>query len=143
MKKLNLALILILGFVFACKKDDNGNGSNGNTNGTSSEIIKDIDGNVYTSIVIVDTEWMVENLKTTRYCNGDEIRNLTSDTEWSDPEATGSAGAWSYYNNDSSYNEPYGKLYNWFAVNDQRGVCPCGWRVPSITEWIQLIRVCP
>jgi uncharacterized protein (TIGR02145 family) len=48
-------------------------------------------------------------------------------------------GSWSHYNNDSQYENPYGKLYNWYAVADPRNICPTGWHVPSDTEWNTLI----
>lgn len=82
-------------------------------------ILMDIDGNVYRTIQIGTQTWMAENLKTTKYCNGDEI-----------PE-----GKWVYYNNDPIYNEVYGKLYTSESVTDERGICPCGWHVPKKAEW--------
>ena len=95
----------------------------------------DQQGNVYKTIVIGNQEWMAENLKTSIYRNGDSIVSL-SDIDW----ATNSTiGSWRYYNNDSQYECPYGKLYNWYAVGDSRNVCPTGWHVPSDTEWSGLI----
>jgi uncharacterized protein (TIGR02145 family) len=94
----------------------------------------DQEGNVYKTIVIGDQEWMAENLKTSIYRNGDTIaKNLTSG-EWHNTIYT-QIGAWAFYNNDSQYECPYGKLYNWYAVADPRHVCPTGWHEPTDTEW--------
>ena len=79
---------------------------------------------------------MVQNLKTSKYSNGDKIPKV-SDTgsNWSNL----STGVFCYYNNDSvSYNVTYGKLYDWYAVTDSRNICPSGWHVPSNSEWTTL-----
>jgi uncharacterized protein (TIGR02145 family) len=94
----------------------------------------DQEGNVYKTIVIGTQEWMAENLNTSSYRNGDAIVTDLDNAAWG---AT-SSGAWSYYNNDASYECPYGKLYNWFACTDSRGLCPTGWHVPSDAEWTTL-----
>lgn len=95
----------------------------------------DQQGNVYKTIVIGTQEWMAENLKTSIYRNGNAIANVTDDTQWSGL----TTGAFCYYNNDSQYDCPYGKLYNWYAVADTRYVCPMGWHVPTDAEWSVLI----
>ena len=61
----------------------------------------------------------------------DPIPNETVPSDW----INYTSGAWSYYNNDSQYEIPYGKLYNWYVVSDYRNVCPAGWHVPSDQEW--------
>lgn len=94
----------------------------------------DQEGNVYKTIVIGTQEWMAENLNTGVYRNGDAIVTDLDNSAWG---AT-TSGAWSYYNNDASYACPYGKLYNWFACTDPRGLCPMGWHVPSDLEWTTL-----
>lgn len=94
----------------------------------------DQEGNVYKTIVIGSQEWMAENLNTGIYRNGDAIVTDLDNSAWG---AT-TSGAWSYYNNDASYACPYGKLYNWFACTDARGLCPTGWHVPSDAEWTTL-----
>ncbi len=91
----------------------------------------DQQGNVYKTIVIGTQEWMAENLKTTIYRNGNSIVNVTGDAQW----IALTTGAWASYNNDSQYDCPYGKLYNWYAVSDPRNVCPTGWHVPTDAEW--------
>jgi uncharacterized protein (TIGR02145 family) len=77
---------------------------------------------------------MAENLKVTRYRNGVVINNLTDNTQWQ----SNTAGAWSYYNNSATNNAQYGKLYNWFAVNNANKICPTGWHVPTDAEWTTL-----
>lgn len=96
--------------------------------------VKDIDGNVYKTVKIGSQWWMVENLRVTHYRNGDPIPNKTEDEEWDKP-----VGAWCFYNNDSTKVTPYGRLYNWFAVNDSRKIAPEGWHVPSDSEWQKLV----
>ena len=95
----------------------------------------DIDGNTYKSVIIGEQEWMVENLKTSKYNDGTAIPNVTGNTQWKGL----STGAWSHYDNDSSqYEATYGKLYNWYAVETEK-LCPKGWHVPTAAEWIVLI----
>lgn len=92
------------------------------------------DGNTYATIEIGTQEWMAENLRTTNYANGDPIPNVTDAGQWSNL----TTGAWTHYNNDNQYEIPYGKLYNWYTVTDQRNVCPTGWHVPTDAEWTEL-----
>lgn len=95
----------------------------------------DSDGNSYTSIILVNgQEWMVENLRTTTYANGDPIPNVSG--SWSQV----TTGAWVHYGNNSQNDVPHGKLYNWYAVADPRNACPTGWHVPTDVEW-QLLGV--
>lgn len=97
--------------------------------------LTDIDGNLYKTIIIGTQEWMAENLKTSRYRNGDLIPVVTDGNQW----ASGITGKTCWYNNDSAtYNCPYGKLYNYYTVTDTRNVCPTGWHVPSDPEWTTL-----
>jgi uncharacterized protein (TIGR02145 family) len=91
--------------------------------------------NIYKTIVVGNQEWMAENLKTSIYRNGEAIANVTDDNQW----AGLTTGACCYYNNDTQYECPYGKLYNWYAVADPRNVCPTGWHVPTDAEWSVLI----
>ncbi len=96
--------------------------------------VTDIDGNFYSSIIINGQEWMQQNLAVTKYRNGDPIPTGLDNATWSST----TSGACDIYNNDSANNTLYGKLYNWYAVNDSRGVCPTGWHVPSDAEWTTL-----
>lgn len=93
--------------------------------------LQDIDGNVYNTLIIGSQTWMKENLKTTKYRNGQSIPNVTNATSWSSL----STGAWCDNNNDPSNGSYYGKLYNWYAVNDTRNIAPSGWHVPTDVEW--------
>jgi len=86
------------------------------------------------TIVIGTQQWMNENLDVAFYQNGDPIPQVTDGTTW----AALTTGAWCYYNNDSTLGNTFGKLYNWYAVNDPRGLAPQGWHIPSDAEWITL-----
>lgn len=100
--------------------------------------VTDIDGNFYNSMIYPNgQEWMIENLKTTHYSNGDEIPNVIPAGSW-DVLTT---GAWCYYDNNASNNSLHGKLYNGFAVLDPRNVCPSGWHVPNNAEILSLADV--
>ena len=95
----------------------------------------DTDGNLYHTVIIGDQEWVAENLRVMHYRNGDSIPNVTGVAEW-DALTT---GAYCWYNNDeATYKDLYGALYNWFAVDDSRNLCPSGWHVPSDAEWATL-----
>jgi len=109
-----------------CGKDTNGPNNN--------DTVKDIDGNTYRTIKIGNQEWMVENLKVTKYRNGDAIPNVTDKTAWSNL----SSGAYCTYDNNGSNASTYGYLYNWYAVNDSRNIAPAGWHVPTDNDWKQL-----
>jgi len=99
-------------------------------------VIKDADGNIYTEITIGTQGWMVENLKTTRYNDGTEILFVTDSTTW----ANFSAPAYCWYNNDISYKDTFGALYNWHAVsaNNPKKIAPPGWHVPTDDDWYTL-----
>ncbi len=101
----------------------------------SYDTMTDQEGNEYKTIVIGTQEWMAENLKTSIYRNGEAIANVTDNTQW----VGLTTGAYCYYNYDSIYDCPYGKLYNWFAAADPRNLCPTGWHVPTDAEWNVLI----
>jgi len=94
----------------------------------------DFDGNVYTSVTIGTQTWMVENLKTTKYRNGDVIDNVTDNTVWKDL----TAGAWCDYSNIPANGTKYGHLYNWYAVSDTRNIAPVGWHVATDADWTKL-----
>ena len=83
------------------------------------------------NINICGQVWMQNNLDVTHYSNGDEIPQVTDQTQW----VNLTTGAWCYYNNDPANGATYGKLYNWYAVNDTRGLAPEGWHVPTNGEW--------
>lgn len=101
---------------------------------SDSALVFDVDGNVYHRITIGSQIWLKENLKTTKYKNGDLIPNIPLNSAW----ANQSAGAYCNYNNNISNADIYGRLYNWYAVNDSRGLAPEGWRVASDSDWTLL-----
>ena len=88
-------------------------------------------------VTIGEQIWMSKNLNVTTFRNGDTIPEAKSKKEW---KIAGEEGkpAWCHYNNDSKNAEKYGKLYNWYAVNDSRGLAPEGWHVPNNSEWDKL-----
>jgi uncharacterized protein (TIGR02145 family) len=102
--------------------------------GEPTGTVTDIDGNTYKTITVGAQVWMAENLKTTKYLNGDPISNITG-LDWSSQDS----GAYCLYNNESSNKEVYGSLYNWYAVADPRNICPSGWHIPSSDEWGSLV----
>ncbi|NND05901.1 MAG: hypothetical protein HKN87_05935 [Saprospiraceae bacterium] len=97
--------------------------------------VTDTAGNTYRTITIGSQEWMAENLRTTHYADGTIIPQVNNNGTW----AAANYGAWCWYDTSSNYELPYGKLYNWYAVNDGRGLCPNGWHMPSDAEWTTLI----
>jgi uncharacterized protein (TIGR02145 family) len=97
--------------------------------------VEDIEGNIYSAVKIGTQIWMQENLKTTKYNDGASIDNITDYTTWK----TYSSGAYSWYNNDEgTYKNRYGALYNWYAVNTNK-LCPTDWHVPTDAEWATLV----
>ncbi|MGB0171722.1 MAG: fibrobacter succinogenes major paralogous domain-containing protein, partial [Flavobacteriales bacterium] len=110
----------------------------------------EFDGYTYSVVEIGDQCWFAENLRTTAYANGDSIPTGLTDSEWT----TTTAGATAVYGEGSSSCDSfspdidacdeaqslaeYGRLYNWYAVDDARGLCPTGWHVPTDEEWTEL-----
>jgi len=101
----------------------------------SNCVVIDLDGNTYEAIQIGEQLWMAENLKTTHYKNGDAIPTGLDNGTW----ITTSEGAFAIYGGDLSNVEVYGNLYNWFSVDDSRGICMEGWHVPTKEDWEILI----
>ncbi len=97
--------------------------------------VTDIDGNVYPTVLIGDQCWMGENLKTTHYRNGSNIDFPVTEDDWYATEN----GSYAWYDDNVSWKHHYGALYNWFAVNDEKGLCPSGWGIPSISDWDQMV----
>lgn len=113
---LTIALVVMM---FSCEKDDD----------NPAEPSKN-----YDSVTIGTQVWMAKNLDVDHYRNGDAIPQVTDPTQWNNLKT----GAWCYYKNDPANGEIYGKLYNWYAVNDSRGLAPDGWHVPTDDEWKEL-----
>lgn len=92
----------------------------------------DVQGDCLATVTtICNQDWRTKNLDVTSYRNGDAIPQVADPSAW----ANLTTGAWCFYENNSSYGPAYGKLYNWFAVNDPRGLAPEGWHIPSDIEW--------
>lgn len=135
-KVIFLHLCLILGFS-SCKKlgctDPNAinyNSSANQDNGNCTYSLMDIEGNSYGAKSIGHQIWMTENLKVKKYRNGDTIPQVQDPIQWFNL----TTGAWCYYENDPSK----GILYNWYAVNDPRGLAPSGYHEPTDAEWTTL-----
>jgi uncharacterized protein (TIGR02145 family) len=112
-----LVLVSITSLIMACSKDE------------SPETI------TINSVKIGEQIWMTENLDVDHYRNGDVIPEVKDPTEWLNL----TTGAWCYYENQLTNGLVYGKLYNWYAVIDARGLAPTGWHVASKEEWNNLI----
>ena len=113
------------------------------------------DGYFYETVQIGNQCWFAENLRTTIYLNGDTIPNMLGD-DWcsgpgsNTPPALGSCDIYGMPGDPGCQNidslacdtahslSEYGRLYNWYAVDDDRGLCPVGWRVPSRVDWFEL-----
>ena len=98
----------------------------------------DCDGNIYETIQIGEQLWMAENLKVTRYNDDSEIQYVQKELSEPDVWANLSTGAYGYYNDDLSNSDTYGNLYNWYAVDADRVICPNGWHVPRTREFIHV-----
>jgi uncharacterized protein (TIGR02145 family) len=118
-----LYLIISIFLFSGCKKNDDF--------GT----VTDIDDNVYKYVVIGEQVWMAENLRVTKFNDGTAIKLTENNEEWLN--ITESAFSW--YDNDSSlYGNQYGALYNGYAAENRR-LCPTGWHVPSVNNFLKLI----
>lgn len=102
---------------------------------TSGSGVTDFEGNNYPTIIFMNgQEWMSENLNTELFNNGDPIPNITDNITWSNLTTP----AWCYADNNIANGAIYGKLYNYYVVDDSRNICPTGWHVPSQAEWVDL-----
>ena len=91
-------------------------------------------GKTSKTVKIANQIWTTENLSVSTYRNGDTIPQIQDSIAWSNL----TEGAWCYYENKKENGIKYGKLYNWYAVNDPRGLAPKGFHIPSHKEWTQL-----
>jgi uncharacterized protein (TIGR02145 family) len=96
-----------------------------------------IDQKTYSTVIIGTQEWTAENLNACTFRNGDLIPEAKTNEEWEEAGKEGKA-AWCYYDNDPANGIKYGRLYNWYAVNDKRGLAPEGWHIATEDEWALL-----
>jgi uncharacterized protein (TIGR02145 family) len=115
-------LSIVIVILSSCKKDD------------INPTVTDIDGNVYHTVTIGTQVWMKENLKVTNYNDGTPIPLVTDNTSWG---ALTSDGYCWYQNDEGTYKDTYGALYNAYAVS-KRNLCPTGWHVPTEGQWLTL-----
>lgn len=133
MKNLLIVFVWAISLFCSCKKSDQV--ETPSTPNTSKDTVSDIDGNIYRTVKIGNQVWMAENLRVTRYNNGDSITNPLDDVSWK----FAGVGAWCNYGNAPFLDTVYGKLYNWYAISDPRGIAPKGWRIPSAADWQLLV----
>ena len=124
-------IIIIALLLIGCSESDINNPTAG---GSNISRVTDIDGNIYNIIQIGDQWWMTQNLKVTRYRNGEAISHVTDPAEWKNKKS----GAYCSYNNDENKIATYGLLYNWYAVKNSGNIAPEGWHVPTDSEWRKL-----
>jgi len=109
----------------------------------SQDTILDIDGNVYTTINVANQTWLKQNLKVTRFNNGDLIEEVLDTMFWTLTSIPTSeyyeVPYHTYYRGDNELLERYGRLYNWYVNKDERNVCPVGWKVPTSRDFYELI----
>lgn len=123
MKHAILSLAAAIVFLSGCSKSE--------TPEEQVQPIKDADGNVYHEVKIGTQTWLVENLRTTKFRNGDPIPNVTDYAQWENSTTAARCN----FNNDEINVAGSGRLYNWYAVTDPRNICPPGYHIPSKAEW--------
>lgn len=101
--------------------------------------LTDSDGNIYKIVTIGTQTWMAENLKTTKYRNGELIGSTPSPTTNLRNEAASSKYQWAYGGDESNV-AVYGRLYTWSVVTDSRNICPAGWHLPAKEEWLVVVK---
>jgi|SRR5690606_15915364 len=125
--KASLVVFIFFIIFFSCGNDN----SNDDMPNDNDLILEDIDGNTYSVVQICNQKWMAENLNVSKYRNGDIIPQVQDSTQWTNL----TTGAWCYYENNTTS----GKLYNWYAANDPRGLAPEGWKIPTNENWNELV----
>jgi uncharacterized protein (TIGR02145 family) len=136
----NVFLVIMVVLIVGCSKDSS------EAPPIDSEIVTDLDGNVYETLVIGNQTWFKENLNVSQYQDGTPIPEVTNPAQW----ATLTTGAWCYYENKTRNKEVYGKLYNWYAVAGiydvaslnnlslRKKLAPTGYSIPTDAEWTTL-----
>jgi len=133
MKSSFICNIILFGFLLNFFSCIDGAGSKK----TSNNKIESSNSNSFNEVGIGSRIWMKENLNVEKFRNGDVIMEAKTKEEWIQAGVNEKA-AWCYYDNDPANGDKYGKLYNWFAVNDSRELAPEGWHIPTSQEIIQL-----
>jgi uncharacterized protein (TIGR02145 family) len=100
--------------------------------------VKDLDNNLYQTVVLNKSIWMAENLNVSRFRNGDTIPEAKTNEEWENAGIK-KQPVWCYYENNPQKGKIYGKLYNRYAVTDLRGLAPEGWHVAQSEDWLSSI----
>jgi uncharacterized protein (TIGR02145 family) len=101
---------------------------------SGQQTIKDREGNLYRTILVGNHLWMAENMKASRFQNGDPIPDVKEAKEWKDLKSPAHCDL----NNVPENTKKYGRIYNWYTASDPRNICPAGWHVPSDKEWATL-----
>ena len=134
--KMRKIILLVLGVLlitlFSCKNNPPGSAIN-----YGSSV--DQEGKSFKTIKIGNQIWMAENLNVEHFNNGDSIPEIKNNEEWVQAGIK-KKPAWCYYMNITSLGKKYGKLYNWYAVTDPRGLAPIGWHIPSEKEFKILMK---
>ena len=125
--------VTFFSFISCEVEEDNNNNNNNNNTQLQTGSVTDIDGNVYSTVVLGTQEWMTQNLRVTKYNDGVQIPLVEASTGW---DNAGAAFCW-YDNNESAYKNILGGLYNWYAVETMK-LCPTGWSVPTYAEYVVL-----
>ena len=107
----------------------------GNSLKLTEKILNEYDKRLIETIKIGNQEWMTKSLEVECYSNGDPIPQVKNPMEWKDLKT----GAWCCYNNKIENGYKYGKIYNWHALKDERGLCPKGFRLPYEKDWFELL----
>ena len=134
MKKENLILSVVLItaiIVTSCVESVSKKKATSNNKTSSNETV------VYKEVTIGKQVWMVENLNIDKFRNGDLIPQAITNEEWK-KAGKNKQPAWCYYDNNQKNGAKYGKLYNWYAVNDSRDMAPKDWHIPSDAEWTEI-----
>ena len=129
MKKVNLLLCVVAAasmVLTSCGESSN----KASTTTNQETTVKDTTN----KITVGEQVWMVENLNVDKFRNGELISEAKTEDEWKKAVAE-KKPVWAYYNNNPDNGISYGKLYNWYAVNDPRGLAPEGWKIPSDNDW--------
>ena len=134
----NIILLFSFGCLLTTCKNKNSKSTTQNAIAPDSNTYHSAFIHPLTELKIGEQTWDAANLQVTHFKNGDRIPQAKTPEAWEKAGAL-KKPAWCFYQNDSANNSKYGKLYNWFAVNDKRGLAPIGWHVASNSEWAKLV----